>query len=542
MAEIIQFEQTSAAYRKLSVTSSERGDRLKALLYARKSADKGGITEQIRLGDALYESGNFEQAADIFLGLYFSGARTKEVYGGLTRCFFDMSRLHSAEFFMREGLDSGALSHSPLESGGQDMSDIIPPLVYEYPFRSYSVSAARFIYPVKKMLTKGISSFLGDAAIDDSISKYRCGEILEDAFAIVIGVNLDKRNASKMLEVCKATLDRDPDNVGAIAAQAQALAALGRMDEACDAADEIKMFEMSGDIVELIKCAFAFAAVGDDESVADYAEEILTFCEEESALMLAAFANINIGDTDRAKELLSYVLRLSPKHPVALYYARLLKTGEEGLTVSYNLDLPGGEIMRRKNMIEKAFEGSSYGDIDYISPELFDWALNYTDTDYAAEVGKEMIKTGIYSDIITAQLLSCSVNIDNKRKFLAELLFKNSTRKYDVFIGKPLSVKSKHFDFVCGAKAKRAYFTALAALVAYYDGDGEKKLAKSFADALPVIEKDEVYLDTDTIAGALMLHCRYRGMTKSDHVAGLFGKDGGEIMAAEKALFRPETK
>lgn len=542
MAEIIQFEQTSAQYRKLSVTSSERGDRLKALLYARKSAVNGGKAEQVRLADALYESGNFEQAADAYLRLYYGGERTKDIYGGLTRCFFDMSRLHSAEFFMQEGLDCGALDGGSFEGEEKNVADLLPPLVYEYPFRSYSVSAARYVYPVKKMLTKGIAAFLSDAAIDDAIGKYRCGEILEDAFAIVVSVNLEKRNAGKMLEMCKTALERDPDNVGAIATQTQALAALGRMDDAQDSADEIRMFEMSGDIVELVKCVFAFASVGDHDGVAEYAEEILTFCEEESLLLFCALANINIGDHRRAKELFSYVLRLVPRHPVAVYYAKILESGAPVSKVSYDLRLPEAEILSRKALIEKAFEGSSYGDIEYVSADLFEWALMHTDPVYAAEVGKEMIKTGIYSDIIANQLMSCGVNTELKRRFLTELLIKNHTRKYNVFIGKPLQVRAKYFDFECGAKAKRAYFTALSVLIAYYDGDGEKKLAKNFAEALDVVEKDELYMDTDTVAGAVLLHCRLRGVMKADHIAGLFGKRKEEITGAEKALFAAEKK
>lgn len=539
MAKIIQFEQTAAQYRQMSVQQAERGDRLKALLYARKSAEKGGIASQIRLADALYESGNFEQAADIFLALYFGGERSRDVYSGLTRCFFDMSRLHAAEYFMQEGVNSGALGEYEFTRDGKNIADLIPPLVFEYPFRSYAVSAARFIYPVKKMLTRGISSFLSDASIDDSISKYRCGEILEDAFAIVISVNLDKRNATKMLDVCKMTLERDPDNIGAIAAQVQALAALGRTQEAADAADEIRMFDMSGDIVELIKCAFAFASVGDHEGVVDYAEEVLTFCEEESALLYCAFANINVGDFQRAKELFSYVLRLSPKHPIAHYYARLLESGADIPVIKYTLELPEDENARRRKEIEKIFEQAYYKEYTGNGEELFEWALT-CDTFYVTEVGREMIKTGLYPEIIRAALMSCTAGQDIKRKLLAELLNMNHKAAYDIFVGRPVRVKARQFGFVCGDKAKKVYFAALAALSVYYDSDGEKKLAKNFAQALPVIENDEFYMSIDVLAAAVLLHCKFRGMSKSEHIAGIFGKPMAEIVAAEKILFAAE--
>ena len=541
MAEVFRFEQDTESYIRLSRASSEKGDRLKALLYARKGAEKNEPSAVVRLADALYESGNFEQSADIFLRLYFDGVRLPEVYSGLSRCFFDMSRLNAAQFFIKEGISTGALDVEMPDKGDKDTfpADLIPSLVFDYPFRTYSVSAARLIYPVKIMLTRGIPEFLRDTSIDVSVSQYRCAEILEDAFAVVVGARLDDGNAKKLLEVCNITLDKDPDNINALATKTEALAALGNLSEACELADEIRSFDVSGDLVELMKCAFAMLAVGDDEGVAEYTEEILTFCEELNVLLLTAIANINIGDYLRAKELLSYVLRIVPSHPVASYYSGLLHSGEEIPALPYSTGLPEFEIRRRKLKIAKLFERAPEDlPITQGERELLNWALRSRDFVFAGSVGVEMVRTNTAKDLVLSLLRSCTISPEVKRKWLTELLMCDSgCRQYSIFVDVPRTVSSAVFTAHCTNRAKRIYFTALSFLSVNNCAFSDKKLYQSFLDAVSVIDSEKHFIDEVCAAAAITLHARMRGLTKADNVSALFGKTTDDVSAAEMFLY-----
>lgn len=538
MAEIIKFEKNALQYRQLSVQSSERGNRMKALLYARKSAAAGGTDESVRLADALYESGNFEQAADVFLSLYFDGVRTREIYAGLLRCFFDMSRVRTAEFFINEGVECGALSGGKKENEDIAAVDLIPSLVFEYPFRSYSVSAGRLVYPIKKMLTKGVYSFLSDISITD-IGRYRYGDMIEDAFAVIVSRNLNKRNAKKMLEICDATLVRDPDNISALAGKVEALAALGRLDEAEDAAEEIQMFEMPGDVVELIKCALAMSTVGDHDGVCDYAEELLTFCEEETLLLLAAASNANAGDYLRAKELYSYVLRLAPKHPVATYYARILDRQKQIPVIPYTFGLPKNESKRRRAAITQLLSSPTGTGADETLPdtELLIWALTSEDADYAEETGVEMIRRGLRTDLIMRLMRSCAVGIHSKRLWLVEILTKSRGESYNIFLKTPMEIKTKYFDAVCSENSKRIYFTAFSAALSGIGPGCEKKLYSNFISALPALENSEVFIDAEAAAAALILQSRFKSYTKSDAVSELFDRKAEDITSMQLYLF-----
>lgn len=527
MAEIISFERTEEEYIAQSALWSERGEHLKSLLYARKAVENGSFNSKVRLADSLYDSGNFEQACDVFLGLYFDGMKNAVVYNGLIMCFAAMSRMHPAAYFVKEGADSGILDFAGKNANDYaDVERFIGELVYNYPCHSYSISCGKIIYPIKQMLLGNMTSFFSDVKVDEN----KRNELLEVAFSIVVSTGLDITHASKIVTACNNSLEKNPDHIEAIATKIQALVSLNRLDEAKDAAEELKSFEMSDDIIELIKCAMAMISVGDDEGTLDYLEEISFHSSEEAVLILTAIAYINSAAYSDAKETLSEIFRINPDNQIAKYWCRQLDNGIVPDRQPYKICLPESECNKRREKILSAFSYAMIYDGSMRSDDLRDcliWGLTQADKDFRIYVGQSMARFGVYLDELKKALIKCDVDNGFKQEVMTELLLRYPDTVHNVFSGAPKRIKlpTEYAEIDCAPFVKRVIIAAYAALAINLDKPFEKKLYKTFVQYLPIFNKlcKKSEKNTNALATALIFVSNIGGLSKPESIVDFFG-------------------
>ena len=533
MAEILKFKRSERWYIEQSEYWSKRGDSFKSLLYARQACECGGISARLRLAAALYETGNYTRAAEVYIKFLGEGHSTAEIYAGLIKCLADMSRFRSAAFFIREAKALGLIPklrdkiacRADFNKALAEIKKQFPNLKREFDSEE-DAEFKRLLYVIRR----------GDFNLDETLlpDLYLCesdnaaSEILFKAASIITPDKLNAQLSTKLLAACDEGMKgSDFPRQDIIATKIVSLVSLGRLEEAEIAAEDLMSLELPDNDVDLLKCAIAMMVIEYHDGAVDYLEELTNDVFEENLVYLNAIANLNAGDKDRAKELFSEVLVINPHNVGAKYYCDLLIRSD---TVSdYDMYLPDEvetEVrVKIENMFETAREAGGKMSEHRDMRELLAYELRSADPDYASYVGNSLAVLGIYRGVLRDYLLDAECRLTVKREIIANMLsvdYKTPVTAY-LFGIKRICVMRDFYGLGTSDGLIRAYVSALAAFAVFGSGDGS--LEEVFDKAYPYLSALSIntIADAENVAAALALYGGLADAGSPKEAASLFG-------------------
>ena len=535
MAEILKFKQSERWYIEQSEYWSKRGDSFKSLLYARQACEGGGISARLRLAAALYETGNFTCAAEVYIKFLGEGHASAEIYAGLIKCLAEMSRYRSAAFFMREAKSLGLMpklrcdklaSRADFYKALAEIKKQFPDIKREFDGEE-DAEFKRLLYVIRRGDFNLDETLLPDLYLSDSDNA--ASEILFKAASIITPDKLNDQLATKLLAACEEGMKgSEYPRQDIVATKIVSLTALGRVEEAEIAAEDLMSLELPDSDADLLKCAIAMIAIEYHDGAVDYLEELTNDVFEENLVYLNAVANLNAGDKDRAKELFSEVLVINPHNVSAKYYCDLLVRSDA--LADYDMYLPDNAEFDVREKIDAMLEaarqaGGKIGERREMR-ELLAYALRCDDPDYALYVGRNLAALGIYRGVLRDYLLDAEGRLTLKREIIAEMLTKDYKTPVTAFlfgIGR-ICVMRDFYGMGSSDGLIRAYVSALAAFAVF--GGGHGALEEVFDKAYPYLSAIEINTTAaaENVAAALVLYGGLADAGTPKDAAAMFGE------------------
>lgn len=508
MAEFIDFLQSTKKYSEVSIENSIDGDYLKAILYAdfaMRNSNK--VDEKIRYIDAIYESGNFNRALDLYLELYFSGVKTRTVYDGIISGLYDVGKLQSSAFFLEEGIRKNIIKEDIVD---MELVDYVPLYVSSNHYRGDGILSGKRIYMFVDFLSKGDDAYFSDKFFSENTGDKCDASDYMSVFSKDVSFN--KKEAVKLLEMYHNAFVNNSLTSKMMAIVIHALVLLNRMEEAYGLVESIKESEMPEDAYDLVNYIFAFICVNDHVAVAKYTAELLEHCNNEHIMFMAVIANINLGNYDLACEMITYIFRVAPNHPIAKYFIRVIRDKSVCKEYKYISLLPEDEMSLNLKKIDDVFANKVKVDNSAEQIELFNWALRYNTTATALVVGREMINQGIYIDLIKNLLISYTVEVEVKRRLLACCLKNKPKKKIDIFVSSPVQASFEYLPSGMSEKELEVYANTYAVLTYYNNGQGEKKVSQFYSENKWYDELSELHLSVDMLSAYVIVKSKVSNM------------------------------
>lgn len=534
MAEILKFKQSERWYIEQSEYWSKRGDSFKSLLYARQACECGGISARLRLASALHETGNYARAAEIYVKFIGEGHVTAEIYAGLIKCLADMSRYRSAAYFIRDAKARGLFPklRGDKLAGRADFNKALTEIGKQFPDlpREYAGDDDEFkrlLYVIRR----------GDLNIDETLlpdlylgeSDNAASEVLFKAASVITPDKLNDQLATKLLAACEEGLSGgDYPRQDILATKVVALVALGRIEDAEIAAEDLMSLELPDNDADLVKCAVAMMAVEYHDGAVDYLEELSNDVFEENLVYLNALANLNAGDKDRAKELFSEVLVINPHNVPAKYWCDLLV--KDDAAAEYHLYLPSDTEFDMRDSIDRMLSdareaGGKTGERREMR-DLLAYELRGADSEYAAFVGKSLAVLGIYRSVLRDYLLDPEGRLSLKREIIADMLTRDYKTPVTAFLFgiKRVCVMRDFYGMGSSDGLIRAYVSALAAFAVFAGDYG--KLDEVFDKIYPYLAEMDIasLRDAENVAATLVLFGGLAEAATPKDAASLFGE------------------
>lgn len=538
---IIEFEKNEEYYAAKADEFSVRGDGYRSLLYARKAADCGGRRGRMRYALSLYETGSLDRAAEEYMSLYDEGTRTPELYARLVKTLCAMSRYASATYFMREGLGLGYFPRTRASklSDASDVRTYAREISAAFGDNAMDLDTARLVYVLALGELSDNKTFITDMWMGgenpaDAALLYRVA-------SVVTPDRINRQTAETFLDMYDNKLsDDDRMRADLLATRVAALLALGRDEEAEDAADDLAALELPEDPVDLIKSAIAMISLGDHESASDYLEELLACLPEKRIMLTTAIANMNIGEYERAAELFARVLVIDPDCYAARYWLGCLHKKQQCFT-EYDELLPLAEEKRLRDGISDmlAFAASRPGVMK--ENDVMRCKLRYVvrggDTSYARYVVTALAALGIYGDVVRAALIAPGGSAELMRDVSAELISRDRSASVDAFVFGMRRI-AVPYD-AASSRVRRNVFRAYAyayTTSAVFGLGAENKLSAVLPKAETAFENEELAGDTAvrSAAAAMLLQAEADGLDNASDAVGAVGK--ASVKDAERLL------
>lgn len=354
-AEILQFEKSDAWYVERAKYWSRRGVLAKSLLYAYMPKGNGRDVMLCR-ARILYESGNLSPALRVLVALRDGGERSGEMYALLVKCLGEMTRYRSAEYFMREAEECGAIKFSVPLPETMTRSDYMRS-VYEikqmYPDNKYAGEVSGVLYVLERSVSGPDESLAAEMMFD--AHDYAGSEMMFKATGVFYPEKLIPPLARKLAEACRAGLEATPEGKlprsDLLSTLAVALAACGEEKEARETAEMIVDCDFPDDDIDLVKAVAALVSLGCTEDSRYFLDELCAVQPTESVLLVAAESEIRSADWDAARDRLARCRLVAPNNRLA---ADLLeKVDARKSNVGYGIGMPESYIKRQQSRIVK---------------------------------------------------------------------------------------------------------------------------------------------------------------------------------------------
>lgn len=512
MTDTLNFEKSAEWFMSQSKLWSKRGDDYKSLLYARRAYESGSLRGKIRMAKALYESGNFHRAYDVYARLYLTEAHTEEVCVGITKCLKGMANNRSMAQFIQDAAQEGTLVTGAMAALSGNTNKAVAEIMREYPDEYDNKDFAKLAYlyfseylPESEVLFREI----------DFTDDVMTGGL--EAVMTMAGIpTLDKFTdelAVKTLKTCDEMLeDEETYNVyEALTLRIVCLVKLGRTDEAYDAADELIGLPFPEDNFRLLKCANALMILEDSDGAIDYLEELLLETYNEILLLFTAIANMNEGRYERAKELFSNVLLVNPDNLIAKHWMDRLckaKRRSKSLAAKFKYQLPRKEEVMVRSSIDKIYDEAEV--VGYVEEteemrQRLKYELESANFDFSSFVGHRAAVHDIFSDVCEWYLCNPRGALSVKRDILLESLSHDYKRTLPVFIYGLREQRVKIDLGNCGDNLRRAYAGALATVWIFVPDDCDK-LNELFTDIYPLIKNVDLpkEIEISSLSAALL--------------------------------------
>lgn len=245
-------------------------------------------------------------------------------------------------------------------------------------------------------------------------------------------------------------------------------------------------------------------------------------------------ALFNVGEYEKAEEVLKKAYMIDPRNPVAKYYARLALDVSNGNTkrvsvLPYDGDLPKKEVEKRLKTLDKVLSGTENlkpeekrNINDYISWGLFSGGAAFKKSVVAAvsEMDKER------ENLISDALISGEIAPNLKQSIIFMLVSVGYKKRiYTASDGVFFSFKPRKLPCEKDEDSKFfiAYCTALSKMA--FSGENMDKIAFSVNELYKKFNNSELIkmINYEELAAAAVVGCEYETFKKPDTVYDIFG-------------------
>lgn len=515
MSKVIRLKLDTTYYFDRALEKADESDFPACLdnLYKALSLDSDNIVIRLEIASTYADMGLLSVALKEYYKLLADYDSIDEVYIGIMNCFMKQDRINEAVYYLNLGIKNGALDESEeiIDVGGAG----------DEPEKRFKVVDPRDNYDLvqfaKKLMLSGENDYARQMLepIDETSRQYI------EATNYLSLIAMSDGDGERCLAYAEKVLEKEPENVYALASAVMALDMLGRTEDRDKAVAYLDSLDLT-EIRDLTKAAVCMQNIHNGVLAAKYYERAIAVLPYDRVTNLCcALAESNLGNKARAKELIVRLIKIYPDDTVVRYYAREINRAEGATAFDIMPAIPREEHDRRVEEIQSwlALRANIHAvtealKTDEYMRELIMWVFQSDEVSLQAGIGGFLAQDEEWQLFIRELLIDPDFHYRAKKECLQQFLKYSEYKSFSLVLSDVLLYfYPKIPKNVYSVTLEDAYWSVYATL-SFVDYAFDKKLNAAFRKLVSLMSEPEFRekyadavdgLDAETL-GAVLAH------------------------------------